>query len=341
MLVRDHLRQHGNQDWPPCREYDIANSVGHGVAESREVALRLFLDRAKRGRDRPRAGTSTQDNDRVHPQHITTEQDRHGVRENRDHNAHEDQADARLLEPREKAGPCGKPYAGHEDGQTDGIEDPHGGPWDPTECRVNRAQPAEDETHDQRAATRGQCERQAADCDTKQSNQAAEDDAETDEEHVRHHRLPVGVAEVFGGPLDVARSSDESHDIASLYLRRGRERHRLADPRQLLQEHTPGEIHARQIYNGFAHERLVGDHHVEELDRKIQKLFVTYLGPDLGPAGHQQFRARQNCDDVTLANDHVWDSLDDLAVPADPGYEDTSFFRTRFQFAHARSEERR
>src|SRR6266496_6736849 len=64
MLTRDHLRHDGDQDWAPCREHDIANGVGHGIAESGEVALRLFLDRAKRGSDRPRAATSTQDADR-------------------------------------------------------------------------------------------------------------------------------------------------------------------------------------------------------------------------------------------------------------------------------------
>src|SRR5205823_6819488 len=131
------------------------------------------------------------------------------------------------------------------------VEDPHGGPWNPTECRMNRAQPAEYQTHDQRAATRGEGERQAADCDSKQSHQAAEDDPQTDEDHVRHYRLPVGIAEVFGGPLDVACSSDESHDIASLYPRRGRERHRLANPGQLLHKYTPDELHSRTLLNAF------------------------------------------------------------------------------------------
>ena len=63
MLVQDHLRHHGDQNRTPCREHNIANRIGNGIAKSREVALRLFLDRAKRSGDRPRAGTSTQDND--------------------------------------------------------------------------------------------------------------------------------------------------------------------------------------------------------------------------------------------------------------------------------------
>jgi hypothetical protein len=51
------LRHHGNQDWSPCSEQDIANRIGHGVAEGRKFALRLFLNGAKCGGDRPSAGT--------------------------------------------------------------------------------------------------------------------------------------------------------------------------------------------------------------------------------------------------------------------------------------------
>ena len=199
---------------------------------------------------------------------------------------------------------------------------------------MNRAQPAEYQTHDQRAAAGGERERQPGDCKGEQSHEAAEDDPQTDEDHVRHHSLAIGVAELLGRPLDVARSSDESHYIAPLHPRRGRERHRLASPGQLLQKHTARELHGRQIYNSFADERLVGDHHVEHLDRKTQEFLVIYFGPDLFPAGRMQFRARQDRDDVTLANDRVWLGLDDLALPADPGDEDASFFGTRLQFAH-------
>jgi len=59
MLGQKKLRHHGDQNWPPRREHDIANRVGHRVAQSREVALRLFLDCPKRSGNRPRAGTST------------------------------------------------------------------------------------------------------------------------------------------------------------------------------------------------------------------------------------------------------------------------------------------
>jgi len=51
------LRHHGNQDWPPCSEHDIADRIGHGVAEGRKFALRLFLNGAKCGSDCPSAGT--------------------------------------------------------------------------------------------------------------------------------------------------------------------------------------------------------------------------------------------------------------------------------------------
>ena len=34
-VASNHLRHHGDQDWPPCRDYEIANNTGHGMAESR------------------------------------------------------------------------------------------------------------------------------------------------------------------------------------------------------------------------------------------------------------------------------------------------------------------
>ena len=54
---------------------------------------------------------------------------------------------------------------------------------------------------------------------------------------------------------------------------------------------------------------------------KSRSSLSMYFGPDLCPAGRQQFRARQDYDDVTLANDRVWLDLDDLVIPADPGDE--------------------
>src|SRR5439155_3775542 len=94
MLTRDHLRHHGDQDWTPCRKQDIANRIGYRVAKGGEFALRLFLDGAKRGRDRPCSGTSTQDDNWVHLQYISAEEDRHGVGQNRDNKADQDETEA-------------------------------------------------------------------------------------------------------------------------------------------------------------------------------------------------------------------------------------------------------
>jgi rhodanese-related sulfurtransferase len=93
------LRHHGDQDRTPCSKDDIVNCIRHGVAKGREFALRLFLNGAKRSGDRPCPGTSTSNDDRVHFQQIATEQDCHGVRQNRDHKADKDQTEPRLLEP--------------------------------------------------------------------------------------------------------------------------------------------------------------------------------------------------------------------------------------------------
>src|SRR5436190_1552639 len=67
-LALNRLRHHGDQDRTPCRQHDVPNRIGYRVAQGRELALRFFLDGAKRGRDRSRSGTGTEDDDRVHLQ---------------------------------------------------------------------------------------------------------------------------------------------------------------------------------------------------------------------------------------------------------------------------------
>src|SRR5438552_6413530 len=109
------LRHHGNQDWTPGRKHNIANRVGQGVAEGRKFALRFLLNGAKRGGDRPSAGTRAQNNDWIHLQHISAEQDRDGVREDRDHKADKDETDPGFLQPRKETGSCCETHASHED----------------------------------------------------------------------------------------------------------------------------------------------------------------------------------------------------------------------------------
>ena len=83
---------------------------------------------------------------------------------------------------------------------------------------MNRAQPAEYEAHDQCAAARGESKRKTSDYNGQQSHQASEENSEADEDHVCHHRPAVSVAEVFGGPLNVALGTDQSQQVASLHF---------------------------------------------------------------------------------------------------------------------------
>ena len=93
----------------------LPSAYGHGVAESRQLTLRFLLNRTKRGGDVSRAGTSAKDDDRVHPQDITPEQDADGVRENGDDQADKHEAEPGFLQPRKEAGPGCQSHAGHED----------------------------------------------------------------------------------------------------------------------------------------------------------------------------------------------------------------------------------
>src|SRR3954453_9940448 len=69
------LRHHSDEDWAPGRKHDISDSIRYGVTQRRQFTLCLLLNRAKCGGDRPRAGTRAEDNDWVHLQDITAEQD--------------------------------------------------------------------------------------------------------------------------------------------------------------------------------------------------------------------------------------------------------------------------
>ena len=129
---------HGDQNWPPCGEHDIANRVGHGVAQSRQVAIRLFLDAKRRSF---RAATNTQHDDGVHLQHITTEQDdtacgRIAITMPTKTRLIPDFCSSKSLGPRSN-------YAGHEDGQTHGVEDHVADPGIRPRSDEPCAQPAE------------------------------------------------------------------------------------------------------------------------------------------------------------------------------------------------------
>ena len=199
---------------------------------------------------------------------------------------------------------------------------------------MDRSQPAEDQTHDERAPAGGEGKWQTGNDDGEQSYQATEEDADADEDHVRHHRLVVGVAEVFGGALDVALGTEQSQQVAPFHPRFRQKRHGLAGPGQLLQKHAPGEFHRCQLGDAFPDNRFVGDYHVKELDRKIEKFLVVHLSPNLRASRHQKLRAGQDSDGIALADDCVGFRLDDLALPPDPGDEDASFSGPRLQFAH-------
>src|SRR5262245_4717278 len=63
---RISLARQEDDDRTPRRQQDVPDRVGHGITEYRKLALRLVLDGAERGGDRPGAGAGAEEDDRVH-----------------------------------------------------------------------------------------------------------------------------------------------------------------------------------------------------------------------------------------------------------------------------------
>ena len=204
---------------------------------------------------------------------------------------------------------------------------------------MHRAEPAEDKTHDEGAATSRQRQRQVCNDEGQQSDQAAKEDAETDEDHVGHHGRPVRVAETLCSARHICLRADQRQQIATLQLRFSSVRNLHPGPRELLQEDAARDVHPGDFREWLAVERFVRDHDVEKLDRKIQQLRVVDFRADLRAARHEQFRACENCNPVALPNHRARLRFDDLAAPADAGNEDAVRLGTPFEIANSLIEE--
>ena len=113
----------------------------------------------------------------------------------RDDEPDEQQARPCLAKPGDERRARGQSDDADEDGEADGVEDPEGRFGDSAERRIHRAQPAEDQAHDERASARGERERQPSDVERQQPDETADDNAQAEEHDVR----------LTGGTLDVAQ----------------------------------------------------------------------------------------------------------------------------------------
>ena len=185
-----------------------------------------------------------------------------------------------LLEPRHEARAGRDPHHPDEDAQADGVEDPDRRLRDPAEERPHRPEPSEHETHDEGAAAGGEGERHPREGHGQEADEAPENDAGADEDHVRGVRGPVGVAELLDGTLDLGLRADQAHHITPVEARLGRHGHLLAGPRELPHEDAAGELTCRQLGQGLPLQCLVRDHHVQRLDRDVEQLPILDLRAD-------------------------------------------------------------
>src|SRR5262249_45849021 len=113
-----------------------------------------------------------------------------------------EETDADFLQAGNEAWPGGDPDTRDEHVQPERVEQPEGGTWNAAEDGTNGAQPAEHQPRKQRAAGRGQADRDAPPLVAQGANEPAEYDAEAQEGNIGRLHRTIRVADLLDGILD-------------------------------------------------------------------------------------------------------------------------------------------
>ena len=188
------------------------------------------------------------------------------MRRQRDEEADDEQPGPRRAQAGDEARAGADPDDADEDGEADGVEDPERRLGDAPEGRAHRAQPAEDEAHDERPAARREAQRQRRRPSTVSgADEAAEQDAEAQEHDVGLARRALDVAEGAAGALDVAlgarRSAAGRHGSRRCRARTGSPRRRATS----FSSATPRPCCAASSARVRSASVAAGDHDVERL----------------------------------------------------------------------------
>ncbi len=106
----------------------------------------------------------------------------------------EEEADADLLQAGDKARSGRNADNGDEHIQPDVVQHPKGWFRNSSESRMLGTQPAEDQSGDQRPATRTQADGNTSEMDRQSPHDTSEKNSEADENHIRLVRRAVGIA---------------------------------------------------------------------------------------------------------------------------------------------------
>src|ERR1700754_1311902 len=178
------LRQQDDKNHSPDCQQRVSDGICNGVAKPRNLALGAVVDHAERSCCRSCAGTTSQQNRIIEAKHVLSDEHRQDQRHRRNNNAPEEEAEAKLLQPGNKARPGRDADHGDEHVEADRIHEPHGRRWYSSEGRTHRAQPSEEKSGNQRAAGGGQRERYATDLVDKRADQRTDRDSRTNKGHI-------------------------------------------------------------------------------------------------------------------------------------------------------------
>ncbi len=193
--------------------------------------------------------------------------------------------------PATKLGPGAQADDADEDGEADRVEHPERRLRDPAEGRPHRAQPAEDEPHDQGAAARRQAERQPADRDRQEPDEPAHEDAEADEDDVG---LAATAARCSRAPCPARSTSrgrpGEPQDVAAVdHGRRRRTGSPLPRARACIRT-TPRPCSDGELPQRAVDKAPVGQDDVQRDQREVEQRPVLDLDADRGPAARATLR---------------------------------------------------
>ena len=168
----------------------------------------------------------------------------------------------------------------------------------PNVGRTDRSQPKTSPMIE-RAAARGEAERQAADGDGQQADEAADHDAEADEDHVGLARRPLDVAERRAGALDVRLGAGEPEQVAAVDDRGRPERDLLAAADELHQDDAAAVLLGQRLERAGRPALWLVSDDVEGDHREVEQLpVVRPRRRTARAAGEQHVPARRHGDDV-------------------------------------------
>src|SRR5688572_11239113 len=278
-ILTDLLTHHHHDDHAPDDEQRIADGIRDRIAEGGHLALRFILNRTERRGRRARAGARTKQDAGVELEDVLAREDADDERHQRDEDAPEEQAHARILKSANEAGSGADADDGDEDREPDVVEGPERRFGDASKRGVHGTQVAADEAGNQRAAARAEAERHATDADGERPDQRADDDADPHEHDVGLLGGSIGITKMLDDPVDMAFGAGHLHHVSAIDLQPLREGHFDARPCDLAEVDAAPllRLHLGDLADGLALQRLVRDDDVHALRGEVEQLAIVDL----------------------------------------------------------------